>query len=136
MDYLRGERWPGSDGLEDLKHFLRFVLLAWIPLNSSTQVKQIDSQNNTITKFPYFYPPDGWEMIDPNLLSPKVLVGFVKKTKQGFLPSMNLAIEDVDISLSQYIKEVKKLYEVTDSVWRDLGSFITSEGNNIDGIVV
>lgn len=68
-------------------------------------------------------------MIDAKALSPKVVVGFVKKSKAGFCPSMNLSIEQVDLPLHKYIQEVKKLHEKDRTTrWRDLGSIKTESG--------
>ena len=76
-----------------------------------------------------FIPPPNWEMIDAKALSPKVVVGFVKKSKAGFCPSMNLSIEQVDLPLHKYIQEVKKLHEKDRTTrWRDLGSIKTESG--------
>ena len=76
-----------------------------------------------------FIPPPNWEIIDAGSLSPKVVAGFVKKSKAGFCPSMNLSIEQVDISLHKYVQEVKKLHEQDRTTrWRDLGFFKTLSG--------
>jgi len=68
-------------------------------------------------------------MIDAKALSPRVLAGFVKKSKAGFCPSMNLSIEQVDLPLHKYVQEVKKLHEKDRTTrWRDLGSIKTGAG--------
>ncbi len=68
-------------------------------------------------------------MIDAKALSPRVLAGFVKKSKAGFCPSMNLSIEQVDLPLQKYVQQVKKLHEKDRTTrWRDLGTIKTRAG--------
>ena len=56
--------------------------------------------------------------------SPHVKIGFVGKGSTEFRPSMNLATEEVDVSLKEYVKAVKELQLADPSVhWRDLGKF-------------
>jgi hypothetical protein len=55
------------------------------------------SEQNSETPFCYFLPPNGWEIAEPRTLGPQVKMAFVKKIKkEGFSPSLNLAIEEVD----------------------------------------
>lgn len=77
----------------------------------------------------YFVPPDGWECIHPQHLSPHVTVGFLGKSSSSFRPSINLAIEQVDVPLTKYVKAVKDLHKKEMRMhWRDLGSFRFQSG--------
>lgn len=79
--------------------------------------------------YPFFIPPQDWEIVDVTSLSPKVIIGFMEKDKKGFCPSMNLAIEKVNVSLNEYVKAVKKLHEIDSNTrWRDLGKLNTPAG--------
>ncbi len=78
----------------------------------------------------FFIPPKEWDIVPPEHLSSKVVIGFVgKASKSGFRPSINLAIEPVRVTLSEYIKVLKNLYEVDrENRWRALGSVKTRSG--------
>ena len=58
-----------------------------------------------------FSPPNNWKITDPSKLLTTVKAGFVGKSKSFiFKPSINLAIDDIDISFEDYILEAKKLH--------------------------
>ncbi len=79
--------------------------------------------------YSYFLPPSDWELADPSTLSPHVLVGFIGKNTSGFRPSLNLAEEEVDISMDEYLQVVKKIHEKHPHTrWRDLGRFTCKAG--------
>lgn len=71
-----------------------------------------------------FIPPSGWEIAQLKTPSPHVKIGFVGKGSGEFRPSINLAEEEVDVSLKEYVKAVKEL-QLADPMtqWRDLGKF-------------
>jgi hypothetical protein len=75
-----------------------------------------------------FIPPDGWEYAVPkNPAYTQAL--FVGKGKSDFLPNLNLAIEEVDVSLKEYLKAVREIHESEMSLkWRDLGPFTFKAG--------
>lgn len=80
--------------------------------------------------FCYFHPPKGWEIAQST--SPHVKMAFVKKDKkEGFCPSINLAIEEVGTgSLSDYLNAVKAIYEQNrNNRWRKLGKVHTGAGD-------
>ena len=78
---------------------------------------------------PFFVPPKGWEIADPAALSPRVKIGFLKNTNKGFCPSINLAVEETDVSLADYLKAVKAIHEQNrDTRWRALGKVRTGSG--------
>lgn len=77
----------------------------------------------------YFVPPTDWEISDPRTLSPKVKISFLKNSGKGFCPSINLAIEETDVSLSEYLKAVKAIHEQDrKNQWRSLGKVRTVAG--------
>lgn len=72
----------------------------------------------------YFIPPSGWEAVQPKQLSEYVQVGFLGKGSNEFRPSINIAFEEVNVSLKEYIKAVKAIHaSQPDAKWRDLGKF-------------
>ena len=78
---------------------------------------------------PIFHPPSDWECALPENHSSFVQVGFVGKGSSAFRPSINLAIEDIDISAQQYLKAVKEIHTADPgTTWRDLGKISTSDG--------
>lgn len=77
----------------------------------------------------FFNPPPDWECVFPSNLSPCIQVGFLGKGSTQFRPSINLAIEMIDIGLKEYVKAVKEIHLAqTGTTWRDLGKFKTQSG--------
>jgi len=77
----------------------------------------------------FFIPPEGWEIADPRSLSSKVKIAFLKKSMNGFCPSINLAVEDTDATLNEYLKAVKAIHEQDrTNQWRALGKVRTGAG--------
>lgn len=77
----------------------------------------------------YFIPPSGWEIAQIDKLSPYVQIGFVGKGTSLFRPSINLALEDVDTPLKEYVKAVKQIHlSEPNTKWRDLGKFPMNGG--------
>lgn len=77
----------------------------------------------------YFIPPQGWDLADQSKLSPRVKICFIGKTSKNLRPSVNLAIEKVDISLKTYVDIVKRdCANDPNTRWRDLGKYQTSLG--------
>jgi hypothetical protein len=77
----------------------------------------------------YFIPPKGWDLADQQKLSPRVKICFIGKSLGNLLPSVNLATEEVDISLKAYVDIVKKDCESDPNcLWRDLGRYDTPLG--------
>lgn len=71
-----------------------------------------------------FIPPTGWEVAKLATPSPYIQIGFVGKGSTSFRPSINLALEDVDGDLKDYVKAVKKIHLADpDTKCRDLGKF-------------
>jgi len=76
-----------------------------------------------------FIPPAGWEIAQMKNPSPHVQIGFLGKGSGEFRPSINLAVEEVDVSLKEYVKAVKELQLAEPTVkWRDLGKFQMKSG--------
>lgn len=79
--------------------------------------------------FCYFDPPSDWDCADPKALSSLVQVGFVGKGKKLFRPSLNLALEEIDCGMKEYLKAVKEIHESDPHTrWRDLGALRTKAG--------
>lgn len=79
--------------------------------------------------FPFFFPPSDWQCAQPKHRSPHVQIGFVGKGSTDFCPSINLATEEVDISLKEYVKAVKGTHlSKSHTTWRDLGKFSMKAG--------
>ena len=77
----------------------------------------------------FFIPPKGWDLADQSKLSPRVKICFIGKSSNNLLPSVNLATEEVDVSLKTYIDIVKSDCERDPNcVWRDLGKYNTPLG--------
>jgi hypothetical protein len=77
----------------------------------------------------YFTPPADWECCQPKNMSPHIQIGFVGKGSTEFRPSINLAVEEVDVSLKTYLKAVKQIHLAQgNAVWRDLGPFKVAAG--------
>jgi len=72
----------------------------------------------------YFIPPPNWEIAQLKNPSPHVKIGFIGKGSTTFRPSINLATEEIDVSLKEYVKAVKELQLADPTTkWRDLGKF-------------
>lgn len=77
----------------------------------------------------FFIPPEGWEIADPKTLAPQVKIAFLKASKKGLCPSINLAIEETPATLSEYLKAVKTIHEQNrNNQWRTLGKVHTPAG--------
>ena len=83
-----------------------------------------------------FQPPKNWEIAQPKVPTPYVQIGFLGEAKNGFRSCLNLAIEEqVDVSLKQYVKAVKKLQTKDHKKkWLDLGalSMVAGPGHLIE----
>lgn len=76
-----------------------------------------------------FSPPAGWELTDESLLSPRVKMMAIGKGNREYPPSINVAIEDFEGSLKDYLKIVKSINESQGNTWKDLGRIRTQAGN-------
>ncbi len=85
--------------------------------------------NFLTASYTYFTPPADWQLANPKDLSPSVQISFFAKGKSGFIPSINLAVEPTDLSLSDYLKTIKKIHENNrQNHWHDLGQIQTEAG--------
>lgn len=76
-----------------------------------------------------FTPPEGWQAAQPKQLSEHVQIGFVGKGSTEFHPSINLATEEIDCSLKEYVKAVKEIHTAQpNTTWRDLGKIQMKSG--------
>ncbi|MCK4935160.1 MAG: hypothetical protein KAR79_06190 [Simkaniaceae bacterium] len=79
--------------------------------------------------FYYFVPAKNWQVINPESLSKRVKISFVSYEKKTFPPSVNLAIEKIEVSETEYINIVKNLHLADHSnEWRGLGFIETKNG--------
>lgn len=76
-----------------------------------------------------FIPPAGWEIAQLKNPSAHVKIGFIGQGSGEFRPSINLATEDVDVSLAKYVQAVKELHLSNPTAkWRDLGKLQMGSG--------
>src|SRR5690349_8818430 len=89
----------------------------------------VDSISQAVP-FCYFLPPKGWEIVDPCHARPQIKMAFIKKAKkEGFCPSLNLAVEHVEGTLNEYLNDVKAIYDQDrKNHWRKLGKVRTNAG--------
>lgn len=79
--------------------------------------------------FCYFSPPSGWQPALPKESHSPIEIGFVGQGGLQFAPSLNIAFEEVDVSLKEYVKAVKEIHVADPTTrWRDLGPFKTEGG--------
>lgn len=77
----------------------------------------------------FFTPPPDWDFADPKILAPRVKIAFVGKTKQALPPSVILAVEEIKVSLPEYLKAVQTIYEKTRKTsWHSMGLIKTQAG--------
>lgn len=88
-----------------------------------------NKQEKEILPIPIFAPPHEWQCAQSKKLSSYVKVGFIGKGSTPFNPSINLAIEEIDISQKEYIKAVKEVHlSEPNTTWRNLGKFSMKAG--------
>jgi hypothetical protein len=104
--------------------------LAASPSFAKHQTPSVSQDSESPANSLYFFvPPDGWEIADPNTLTPRVKIAFLKRSNKGFCPSINLAVEETTVSLSEYLKAVKAIHEQDrTNHWRALGKVRTQAG--------
>ena len=77
----------------------------------------------------FFTPPPRWDFADPKALAPRVKIAFVGKTKYALAPSINLAVEEVQVELPEYVKAVEALYKkARKTSWHHIGFIKTQAG--------
>lgn len=82
----------------------------------------------------FFIPPKGWEMIDPKVLLPevKVMVKGKPKSDAHIPPSLNLALENTDLSLREYLDAVREMNTSDESRnWAEVGTIRTKAGEMV-----
>ncbi len=78
----------------------------------------------------YFTPPEGWQPARSQGASPYIQIAFVGRGDAQFNPSLNLAIEETNASLKQYVKAVKAIHlSQPETKWLDLGPFQMRAGS-------
>lgn len=104
--------------------------LVYFPSFAKQSIQTI-VQNSEISESAqcFFIPPEGWEFADLSTLTPRVKIAFLKRGSKGFSPCINLAIEETQASLSDYLKAVKAIHEQDrNNHWRALGKVRTPAG--------
>lgn len=82
--------------------------------------------NDTIC---YFTPPNGWKTADPTTYPSYVKIGFIGEQDKFFRPSINLAVEEIEISEKEYLNAVKKLHKQNiQSQFQKIGTIQTKAG--------
>ncbi len=106
--------------------FSCFLTAASTKNHSTSIVQAVESTHLTQC---FFIPPENWDIADPRTLSSKVKMAFLKNSGKSFCPSINLAIEETDVSLTDYLKAVKAIHEQDrNNHWRSLGKVRTAAG--------
>ena len=76
-----------------------------------------------------FSPPKDWQYAKPKNSSPHIQVGFIGSGSNFFHPSINLATEEFEGTLKEYLKAVKAIHTgEPKTTWRDLGKFAMRGG--------
>ncbi len=76
-----------------------------------------------------FTPPPGWNVADPKKLPRSVKVMIVGKGSSEYPPSLNLATENFDGTLKQYLAIIKEINDRSGAEWKDLGTIRTEAGD-------
>ena len=80
--------------------------------------------------FYYFIPPKNWDVVDPAKLKPMFKIAFVEHSSKSFKPSLNLGIQKVDVSLTEYLEAAKKQHLLNrKKKWHELGYVKTPAGD-------
>ncbi len=105
---------------------LTLAFLAVSPTNIQSEEAPVKDSAQISHSAPicYFSPPSGWEIAQLEEPSPYVQIGFIGKGSNPFRPSINLALEEIDVPLKEYLKAVKETHLLEPGTkWRDLGKF-------------
>lgn len=89
------------------------------------------SISSLISKEPFYYfiPPKSWDIVDPSNLKPMFKVAFVEHSKKTFKPSLNLGVQAVSVSLTDYLQGAKKQHLLNrQKKWCEIGYVNTSAG--------
>ncbi len=62
-------------------------------------------------KIPFFIPPKDWVLSNPKTYTKYIKVAFSKNQKAIYRPTINLSIQQTDLSLDEYSAEAKKIHE-------------------------
>jgi hypothetical protein len=105
------------------------ILLLFLPFFGAIGQDSPAAEKKEACVYSFFIPPKEWLIADPKVFAPSVQAGFIGKNRKGFCPSINLAIEEVEMPIGEYLKVVKQLHEANrDNRWRDLGNVQTRAG--------
>lgn len=80
-------------------------------------------------KIPFFIPPKDWALTNPKAYTKYIKVAFTKNDKSICRPSINLSIQETDLSLDEYTQEAKKAHEIDNGVtYKILGNMFLKDG--------
>lgn len=80
----------------------------------------------------FFVSPKDWAIAKSDKEKSHVIVKFFDTREKDFSPSLNLAIEKVNVSAQEYLKAARKLVEKDPhKKWRSLGSIPTKAGDAV-----
>ncbi len=79
-------------------------------------------------KSAYFQVPGDWLLAKPDQLPPKVTMLATGEGKREVRPRLNLAEENVDGDLDDYLKVIAELNKAEGREWRKLGTIETESG--------
>ncbi len=120
-------------------HLFRIYLLFTIMLiptfveaASRSQKKEMSPSKECERVLKYFSMtgPRGWNFVDDKTQLPgKIALIFVGEGKGGFTPSINVAMEETDMQISEYVKLAKEYHtDQTGTVCQSMGQVQTRSG--------
>ncbi len=77
---------------------------------------------------PYFKEPQSWQIVDPKAYPKHVQIGFVKKTKTSFNPSVNLAKEEISCTKNEYLRAAQRVHTNSITYCQSFGTLNTNIG--------
>jgi hypothetical protein len=82
----------------------------------------------TLAQIVFFTPPKDWMIIEPKKQPKEITIGFIEPAI-NYPSSMNMVTEKTTVSLKEYVKAVKNLYQgKRNQTLRDLGSLPLKKG--------
>lgn len=121
-----------------MKHIPLFFLMIFVaanlvanetlPLDEEKALQQLNADQAQEPGAVLFTPPEGWHFADPKKLPRSVKVMVVGKSSSEYPPSLNLATENFNGTLKQYLKIVKDINDRSGAEWKDLGTIRTQAG--------
>src|ERR1700722_13979307 len=108
--------------------FALLIMLQSLSANASESIQEIYEATAKEPGAIVFTPPVGWKIVDPKELPPSVKVMVVGSGFSLPLPSISLALEPSNKTLSEYLSIVKQINKKKGLQWKDLGKIQTQAG--------